>query len=81
MWYRVTRHPQAFRGLMGDERTPDFWGVTFSSLIFPLLFYFLSFSGQLDYGWKDRSSTMMFFLLPEKGKKKYEHVNKGGKEQ
>ena len=28
VWYRVTRYSQAFRGLMGDQRTPGFWGVT-----------------------------------------------------
>ena len=28
-WRRVTRHPLVFRGLMGSQRTPGFWGVTF----------------------------------------------------
>ena len=27
-WRRVTRHPLVFRGLMGSQRTPGFWGVT-----------------------------------------------------
>ena len=27
-WCRVTRHPLLFRGLMGCQRTPGFWGVT-----------------------------------------------------
>ena len=27
VWYRVTRYPQAFCGLMGDQRTLGFWGV------------------------------------------------------
>ena len=27
-WRRVTRHPLAFRGLTGSQRTPGFWGVT-----------------------------------------------------
>ena len=27
-WCRVTRHPRVFRGLMGCQRTPLFWGVT-----------------------------------------------------
>ena len=26
-WFRVTRHPQVFRGLTGCQRTPRFWGV------------------------------------------------------
>ena len=25
---RVTRHSRIFRGLMGSQRTPGFWGVT-----------------------------------------------------
>ena len=25
---RVTRHPRVFRGLIGSQRTPGFWGVT-----------------------------------------------------
>ena len=29
-WCRVTRHPRVFRGLMGCQRTPGFWGVTMS---------------------------------------------------
>ena len=28
MWYRVIRYSQAFCGLIGDQRTPGFWGVT-----------------------------------------------------
>ena len=27
---RVTRHSRVFRGLTGSQRTPGFWGVTFS---------------------------------------------------
>ena len=27
-WRRVTRPPLVFRGLMGSQRTPGFWGVT-----------------------------------------------------
>ena len=27
-WRRVTRRPLVFRGLMGSQRTPGFWGVT-----------------------------------------------------
>ena len=27
-WSRVTRRPLIFRGLMGCQRTPRFWGVT-----------------------------------------------------
>ena len=27
-WCRVTRHPLVFRGLMGNQRTPEFWGIT-----------------------------------------------------
>ena len=27
-WCRVTRHPLAFYGLTGSQRTPGFWGVT-----------------------------------------------------
>ena len=27
-WRWVTRHPLVFRGLMGSQRTPGFWGVT-----------------------------------------------------
>ena len=27
-WHRVTRHPLAFYGLTGSQRTPGFWGVT-----------------------------------------------------
>ena len=26
--YRVARHSRFFRGLMGGQRTPGFWGVT-----------------------------------------------------
>ena len=29
-WCRVTRHSRVFRGLTGCQRTPGFWGVTFS---------------------------------------------------
>ena len=25
---QVTRHSRVFRGLMGSQRTPEFWGVT-----------------------------------------------------
>ena len=28
VWYRVIRYPQVFRGLIGDQWTPEFWGVT-----------------------------------------------------
>ena len=28
VWYQVTRYVQTFRGLMGDQRTLGFWGVT-----------------------------------------------------
>ena len=28
VWYRVTRHPQIFRGLTVSQRTLEFWGVT-----------------------------------------------------
>ena len=27
-WCRVTRHSRVFRGLMGCQRTPRFWGIT-----------------------------------------------------
>ena len=27
-WRQVTRPPLVFRGLMGSQRTPGFWGVT-----------------------------------------------------
>ena len=27
-WCRVTRYPLVFRGLMGSQLTPGFWGVT-----------------------------------------------------
>ena len=27
-WCRVTRHSRVFRGLMGSQRTPGFWGIT-----------------------------------------------------
>ena len=27
-WRWVTRHPLVFRGLMGSQRTPGFWGAT-----------------------------------------------------
>ena len=38
-WRRVTRHPLVFRGLMGSQRTPGFWGVTrvFVKIIFECL--------------------------------------------
>ena len=29
-WRRVTRHPLVFRGLTGSQRTPGFWGVTYT---------------------------------------------------
>ena len=32
MWYRVIRYPQAFSGLMDDQRTPIFWGVITSQV-------------------------------------------------
>ena len=28
VWYRVTRNPQAFRGLTGYQQDPRIWGVT-----------------------------------------------------
>ena len=28
VWYRVIRYPHVFCGLMCDQRTPRFWGVT-----------------------------------------------------
>ena len=31
-WRRVTRPPLVFRGLTGSQRTPEFWGVTFSEV-------------------------------------------------
>ena len=31
-WRRVTRPPLVFRGLMGSQRTPGFWGVTIAFL-------------------------------------------------
>ena len=41
-WRWVTRPPLVFRGLMGSQRTPVFWGVTWivSSVIF-LQYYYL----------------------------------------
>ena len=30
-WCRVTRHSRVFRGLTGGQRTPGFWGVTYTS--------------------------------------------------
>ena len=49
-WRRVTRPPLVFRGLTGSQRTPRFWGVTYSffkifsfissSSIYFILFYF-----------------------------------------
>ena len=27
VWYRVTQYPKVFHELMGDQRTPGFWGV------------------------------------------------------
>ena len=32
-WHRITRHPLVFRGLMGSQRTPGVWGVTFMILL------------------------------------------------
>ena len=32
-WCQVTRHPRVFRGLMGCQRTPGFWGVTYFPLV------------------------------------------------
>ena len=29
-WRRVTRPPLVFRGLTGSQRTPGFWGVTYT---------------------------------------------------
>ena len=29
-WRQVTRPPLVFRGLTGSQRTPGFWGVTFT---------------------------------------------------
>ena len=42
-WCRVTRHPRVFRGLMGCQRTPRFWGVIviFFIFIFYLFIYLL----------------------------------------
>ena len=31
-WRRVTRPSLVFRGLTGSQRTPGFWGVTFSAI-------------------------------------------------
>ena len=31
---RVTRHSRVFRGLMGSQRTPGFWGVRIFELVF-----------------------------------------------
>ena len=28
VWYRVTRNPQEFRGLMGCQGIPGVWGIT-----------------------------------------------------
>ena len=36
-WRRVTRPPLEFRGLTGGQRTPEFWGVTYTSEGCPLL--------------------------------------------
>ena len=30
---RVTRHSRVFRGLTGSQRTPGFWGVTFTFVV------------------------------------------------
>ena len=27
VWYQVTRYPHAFRGLIGDQRIHEFWGI------------------------------------------------------
>ena len=40
--YRVTRHSRVFRGLMGSQQTPGFWGVT--GPIPTCLVYFFQFS-------------------------------------
>ena len=32
-WRRVTQHPLVFRGLTGSQRTPGFWGVTYSTTL------------------------------------------------
>ena len=37
-WRRVTRPPLVFRGLTGSQRTPGFWGVTYT--ISFVMFYF-----------------------------------------
>ena len=31
-WRRVTRPPLVFRGLTGSQRTPEFWGVTTTTI-------------------------------------------------
>ena len=38
-WRRVTRHPFVFRRLMGSQRTPGKWGITFCLC---LLLFFVS---------------------------------------
>ena len=35
----VTRHSRVFRGLMGSQRTPGFWGVITTSNLLRLYFY------------------------------------------
>ena len=32
-WCRVTQHPRVFRRLTGCQRTPRFWGVTYTLMI------------------------------------------------
>ena len=41
-WRWVTRHPLVFRGLTGSQRTPGFWGVTFSLYVFFLSLFLFS---------------------------------------
>ena len=36
-WRRVTRHPLVFRGLVGSQRTPGFWGVTLDALDYTVI--------------------------------------------
>ena len=45
-WRRVTRHPLAFRGLTGSQRTPGFWGVTNIAFVVGVLGRYLSDPGQ-----------------------------------
>ena len=36
---RVTRHSRVFRGLTGYQRTPGFWGVTITKILFQFFTY------------------------------------------